>query len=55
MNRKAISLRIPKELWVFSKKKAVDREMSFNDIVVELLTKYKLKCEKKLTSEDTTV
>jgi len=52
---KSLQIRIPKELWAFAKKKGIDREISFNMLIVDLLRKYKEKCEKKLTKDDTTV
>ena len=48
---KAFNVRIPRDVWAFVKKKAVDRETSFNLIIVELLTKYKKKCEKKVDDD----
>lgn len=48
---KAMNIRIPKELWSFGKKKAIDREMSFNQLVIELLEKYKKKCDKKVDDQ----
>ena len=52
---KSLQIRIPKELWAFAKKKGIDREISFNMLIVDLLRKYKEKCEKKLTKDDTVV
>ncbi len=58
---KAFQLRIPKEHWIFLKKKGIDRELSLNAIIVELIESYKNKCGKKysikntLTSRDTVV
>jgi len=52
---KALNIRLPKELWSFAKKKGTDREMSMNQIIIELLNKYKKKCENKLTDCDTEV
>lgn len=45
---KAFQIRIPKESWAFLKKKGVDRELSMNEIIVELIETYKNKCEKKI-------
>lgn len=50
--RKALTLRLPKDLWVFISKKSIDREMSINDVVIDRLKKYKEKCENKLTRHD---
>lgn len=52
---KALTLRIDKSLWMFLKKKSVDREMSLAALISECLTKYKQKCEKKLTDNETMV
>jgi hypothetical protein len=51
-NIKPTILRIKKSTWVYLKKKAIDREMSLNSLIVELLEKYKDKGEKKLTNTD---
>ena len=45
---KTLNMRFPRELWAFGKKKAIDRDSSFNQLIVDHLTKYKRKCEKKL-------
>jgi len=52
---KPVQIRIPKELWTFAKKKGIDREMSFNQVIIELIRKYKEKCEKRLKNDDTMV
>lgn len=49
---KNVPLRMPREIWIFLKNKSITREMSMNDIVLELLLKYKKKCENKLTEDD---
>lgn len=54
-NLKAVNVRISKELWLFARKKSIDREMSFNKLIEELLINYKKKCEKKLTDKDVMV
>lgn len=45
-------IRLEKEIWVFLKKKAIDREISANELINDCLRKYKIKCEKKLTELD---
>lgn len=52
---KALQIRIPQELWVFAKKRSIDREMSLNTLIIDLLDHYKKKYEKRLTSSDTMV
>ncbi len=52
---KTFNVRLNKDLWSFIKKKGVDREMSLNQLIVELITKYKNKCEKRLTDSDAMV
>lgn len=52
---KALTLRMDKTLWRFLKKKSIDREMSLAALINECLEKYKHKCEKKLTIDETTV
>ncbi len=54
-NTKPFQVRLPRDIWVFLKKKSVDRELSMNNMILECLTKYKNKCEKKLTDSDTMV
>ena len=45
---KTFNIRIPKDLWVFLSKKSIDRELSMNKMLIELIKKYKNKCEKKV-------
>lgn len=52
---KALTLRINKETWAFLKKKAIDREMSLQELINDCLEKYKKKCQNKLTDVDTLV
>lgn len=52
---KAFNIRIPKDMWVFLKKKSIDQEKAMNAIVIDCLEKYKKKCEKKLTQGDAVV
>lgn len=54
-DKKIFNVRIDKDLWAFIKKKGVDREMSINEILIELITKYKKRCENKLTDSNTVV
>jgi predicted DNA-binding ribbon-helix-helix protein len=49
---KIFNIRLEKELWTFLKKKAVDRETTLNEMMVEMIRKYKRKCEIKLTDQD---
>lgn len=49
---KATSIRLPKDLWLFLKRRSSEREMNANQLIIELLTKYKNKCEKRLTDGD---
>lgn len=50
--KKPMLIRLEKEIWVFVKKKAIDREISANELINDCLRKYKIKCEKKLTDSD---
>lgn len=52
---KALTLRIPKDLWIFLKDKSIDREMSVSAIINERLNFYKKSCEHVLTNKDTVV
>jgi len=52
---KPLTLRLDKDLWVFFKKKAIDREMSLCALITEQLMKYKKSCERSLTPIDTVV
>lgn len=52
---KVLNIRIPRELWAFCRKKSFDRDISFNKLMLELLEKYKKRCENKLTGNDTIV
>lgn len=53
--KKIFNVRLEKDLWSFLKKKGVDREMSLNEMIIDLIKKYKKKCENKLTSSNTMV
>lgn len=52
---KIFNVRMTRELWAFLKKKGVDREISLNEVIIDLAKKYKEKCEKKLTQNNTVV
>lgn len=54
-DRKALTLRMKRDLWAFLAKKSVDNDTSINDLIINRLNKYKEKCEKKLTRSDTMV
>ena len=43
---KAFQVRLPREIWVFLKKKAAEGDISMANIIIDCLTKYKKKCEK---------
>lgn len=47
---KKSQLRIPQELWAFIRKRAYEREISINTLIVNLLENYKKRYENKLTS-----
>ena len=53
--KKPLTLRLPLSTWRFLKKKAVDQETTLTELIVNRLTKYKNKCENKLTNRDTMV
>lgn len=44
---KTFNVRVPKKLWSFVKKSAVDKDMSMNDIVIKCLEKYRKNIEKR--------
>jgi hypothetical protein len=52
---KAFQMRMPKDIWLFLKKTAADQERSMMDIILTCVEKYKKRCEKKLTDDDTLV
>jgi len=54
-DKKIFNVRLDKDLWTFIKKKGVDRELSLNEMIIDLIRKYKKKCENKLTSHNTMV
>jgi hypothetical protein len=52
---KALNLRIHRDLWYFLKMASLNKEISINEIMSNLISKYKENCEKQLTNFDTTV
>lgn len=50
---KAFSVKMPKELWSFLKKRSVDCDMKMNEIIISLLEKYRKRIENKLTTTET--
>ncbi len=52
---KAFQIRIPRNSWVFLRKKSIYLDKSMNEIIAELILKYKKECKKKLTESDTIV
>ena len=50
---KTFNMRMPKNLWMFLKKTAIDQEKTMTDIIVECVRKYEKKFENRLTSLDT--
>ncbi len=48
---KAFTMRMDKDLWLFLKRKALDREMSLVALINERLEKYKKKCEKGIDTK----
>ena len=48
---KMFQMRMPKDMWVFLKKAAIDQEVSMMDIIVRCVDKYKKRMENKLTDE----
>jgi hypothetical protein len=45
---KTMLVRMPKDLWVFMKTQTIVQETSANSIMLSLIEKFKLKCEKKV-------
>ena len=52
---KAFTARMGKDLWVFLKEQSIEKEESMNSMIVDCLEKYKKRCERRLTENDTTV
>lgn len=48
---KLFQMRMPKDMWIFLKKTAIDQEISMMDIIVRCVDKYKKRMENKLTDE----
>lgn len=48
-NVKTLSIRIPKEIWIFLKSQSTRKEKTMNALIVACLKKYKKKLEKVLT------
>lgn len=45
---KSFNIKLPKEVWVFLKKKSAEDDMSMNAIIIKELVKLKQKCEKNV-------
>jgi hypothetical protein len=45
---KIITLRLPLDLWKYTHKVSIDREMSVNSLVIDCLKKYQSNREKRL-------
>lgn len=54
-NLKTFNMRIPRDIWVFLKKTAIDQDESMTDIIVRCVEKYKRKIDNKLTKQDLNV
>jgi len=48
---KMFQMRMPRDMWVFLKKTAIDQEISMMDIIIRCVDKYKKKMENKLTDQ----
>jgi len=48
---KQFNVRLPKVIWTFLKHDSFNTGLTMNQIITNLLTKYKNKSEKKLTQE----
>lgn len=44
---KPFQVRLPRESWLFLRRKSIDIDASMNDIIIQLVRKYKEKCENK--------
>lgn len=49
-NIKSLNIRMPKELWVFLKRRSIDQERTMNEIINELIRKYESKFDNKTVS-----
>lgn len=52
---KGMSLRLPKELWLFLKYKSIKTETSINSLIIKYIERAKKSSKKKLTKGDTTI
>jgi hypothetical protein len=56
---KPFQVRLPRDSWLFLRRKSIDIDASMNDIIIQLVRKYKEKCENKsskgLTDSDTMI
>jgi len=50
-----LTIRLPQTVWDFVKDVSHNRKKSVNHIVIELINKYKKKCDDILTNNDTMV
>ena len=50
---KTFTMRLPKNVWMFLKRAAVDQEIPMTEIIVRCVEKYKKKFDDKLTKTDT--
>jgi predicted HicB family RNase H-like nuclease len=50
--RKLLSLRLTKEMWKFLRIEAFQKEISTNQLIENILLKYKKRIENKLTGDD---
>lgn len=48
---KMFQIRMPRDMWVFLKKTAIDQEVSMVEIIVRCVGKYKKRMENRLTEE----
>lgn len=48
---KTFNIRIPKEDWQFIKHKAIERDLSMNELIISLIQIHKKKCEKKVANQ----
>jgi predicted HicB family RNase H-like nuclease len=52
MTQKMTTIRVEKEVLAFIRQKALNMGISMNELINDCLKKYKIKCEKRLTSND---
>ena len=53
--QKNFNMRLPKEVWMFLKRTAVEQEESMTDIICRCVRTYEKKLKKNLTPTDTNV